>query len=272
MKKRSILFGLLVVVLALPLVVVGCLTGADSGTGGSVDQDQNNRLSALESWKGTADSKLATYTNQEDKVTELRSQLDEEKAAREELESSVSTLESELADLQDVVDSGNSNSSSSGEVLTTRWAPSVDFDDLDWDEDWYDIDIDVHPRSIREADTYSISVEVKNELELGEDADGTGGLVDAQGTLVGLDDVTMWVSFSSSSRDTRIDTYNTGLYFTGEEGVSSTGSIFFDSEFSPSDGVDCRWMEFVSEEFDIDELEVGDTMKITFDFDLYYVE
>lgn len=240
--------------------MTGCFPKSGGSAGTTSEEDQNNRLSALESWKGTADSKLATYTNQQGAIDSLKEQLAAEKVAREALESYVATLEDDLVALQGEVGSGGTGDTVNGETLTTRWTPSVEFEGLaGWN---YSVDLTRHPTSIREADTYKMKVTVTNE--------------DTGAVALACRDVVLYVYFSPSSRDTNIDINNTGLYFTGESGVTSYGSIFWDSEFSPSDGVGCRWMQFVSEEFDVNELAMngttGDSFSISFDFDLYYAD
>jgi len=253
--KKKILLGIIVVALLI-LPMTGCATAVTP----------KQMTEALDKYVLVTDlsSKLKGYatsgdlTDLEDSITVQLEEAGVGVVTQEDwddlvdrvdkLEGENTTLKNQIKALQSS-SGGSSTPSPSEEYLTTRWTVDAEFDPI-LSSSKYEVDMSWYPTRIKDEDTYRFSVDVT--------AIGTGPWpkqdVDA-----------LWISLTSTSRDTSIDTSNTGIY-----SVSPIG-IWWDSEYSPSSGVDCRSMVFVSDSFEIPVLAtVGDTYTIRFDFDLYY--
>jgi len=256
--KRKILFSILSLVLVFSLVIpMGCLPKRDAAT----PTTDAERIAALESKVSQLQSKIASLpeSNSTDYSGDINALYDEIDNLSMELDDILVSVDEMLATWEEEQESSNGSSSSGGEVVTTRWTPSIDFDNLTWADTEYTVSLDRHPTSIRDEDTYKLKVTVTNPV---------GGTA----TLALQPDVVLWVYFTPSSKDTSVDVNNTGLYYTGSDGLDSHGSIFWDAEYNPSNGVDCRRIEFMSEEFDVKALPDGNSFTISMDFDLYYVD
>ena len=173
----------------------------------------------------------------------------------EQLHASIDDLQAQLDGILTEVDTmladweaaqETNSETNSGGATTTRWTPSINYD-LELGEETYNIDVDWPSSRIREEDTYSIEVVFANPS--------------TTDTIPKSEENTIIITLEASSKDTSVDIGNTGLY---------SGSIFWDSEFSPGNGVNCRWMEFASEKFDIKALAPGKSYVLEIDFDLYY--
>jgi uncharacterized small protein (DUF1192 family) len=242
MKKALLIIALVVAVVAIPILSVGC-------GGGLSDEDLKTirgfaaRIDSLEAKTSQINSKVenlnsnADTTELEEDIAAIQTELDNLKADLDsedstDLDARVTALEDELAS------SGNSTDTEVG--LNTRWTLDVDLEappsGLSIEEySWY-------PTRIKEADTYKISIDLTN--------DGT-----AKNNQV------LIISLAPSNRDTNVDINNTGIYSVNPV------SIWWDSSYSPSDGVGCRGMEFISDPFDIPAVT---EYPIKVEFDLYY--
>jgi len=259
--KRKILFGFLSLVLVMSLVIpMGCLPKRDAAT----PTTDAERIAALESKVSQLQSKIASLPESDstDYSGDINALYDEIDNLSMELDDILVEVDEMLATWEVEQEASNGSSSSGGEVVTTRWTPSIDFDNLDdWVDGTYTYSLDRHPTSIRDQDTYKLKITVTNP---------TGGVTTEP--LPAQDDVVLWLYFTPSSKDTSVDVDDTGLYYTDSDGLDSHGSIFFDVDYNPPDGVDCRRIEFMSEEFDVKVLPDGESFTITLDFDLYYAE
>jgi len=165
------------------------------------------------------------------------------------LEQQVADLEASNSDFEDRIaelEAGSPDSDTDGdaEIVTTRWAPSVELENTTSALYVNQSSVSWYPTRIKEEDTYRLTFDIVNTAAT------------AQTNQV------LYIIFAPSSRDTLIDVSNTGMYST------SPVSIWWDVEYTPSDGVDCRRIEFISDQFDIPA--GANPMEIKVDFDLYY--
>jgi len=245
--KRKILFSILSLVLVFSLVIpMGCLPKRDATT----PTTDAERIAALESKVSQLQSKIASLPESDstDYSGDINALYDEIDNLSIELDDILVSVDEMLATWEEEQEASNGSSSSGGEVAITRWAPSIEFDPV-IDPLKYDVSVDWYPTRIKEADTYKFAVEVK--------------AIGAQGKLAVN---ALWVSFNPTSRDTVIDTGNTGIYSV------SPLRIWWDAEYSPSNGDDCRSIVFISDDFEIPAMGDAETYIIKFDFDLYYAE
>jgi hypothetical protein len=247
--KRKILFGILSLVLVLSLVIIPTGCPKRDTTTPTTDAE---RITALESRVSQLQSKIASLPESDstDYSGDINALYDEIDNLSMELDDILVEVDDMLATWEEEQESsnGSSSSESEGDVVITRWAPSIEFDPV-LDPLNYDVSVDWYPTRIKEADTYKFAIEVKaigNQDKLAVNA--------------------LWVSFNPTSRDTAIDTGNTGIYSV------SPLRIWWDAEYSPSNGEDCRSIVFISDDFEIPALGDTETYIIKFDFDLYYAE
>ena len=213
---------------------VGCV-GKKTTTPAATDTKLQSDVTALQTRVASlidTVSNLDTPPNYEPDINALKQQVTD-------LETANSDFEDRIAELE----AGSPGTDGDGEVegVTTRWLPTIGLEKTEGglvvieDVDWY-------PTRIKDEDTYRITFDIVND------------------TVSEVTKEVLYIIFTPSSRDTLIDVSNTGMYST------SPISIWWDVEYTPSDGVDCRRIEFISDQFDI---PVGST-EVRVDFDLYY--
>lgn len=254
MKKKFLLSSLAIVLLvSLIILPVGCAA------------DPSKAIKALETSVAALQKDVKALKADTGEPSGLSDRLDSLEIYLEDLEEQVGGIDispEELSDIWEAMDSlqediaeievgGGNGSTTNGangdeEYISTRWTIDAEFDPF-LDSSKYSMDVDWYPTRIKEEDTYKFTIDVT-----------------AIGAQPELEVDALWLSFNPTSRDTSIDIGNTGIY-----SISPIG-IWWDSEYSPSDGVDCRSMVFVSDDFGIPALADGITFTIRFDFDLYY--
>jgi hypothetical protein len=249
--KRRILFSLLSLVLILSLVIIP--TGCPKRDAATPTTDAE-RIAALESKVSQLQSKIASLPESDstDYSGDINALYDDIGTLYDEIDNLGMELDDILVEVDEMLatweeeqEASNGSSSSGGEGETTRWTPTISLEQASLDVAIDASSIKWHPSSIREEDTYSIAFEVTNSHQ--DEA--------RQVSLV--------IVFTPSSRDTVVDIGNTGLYST------TSPIIWWDSDFTPSDGVECRRIEFISDLFSIPK---DTTLEISLDFDLYYAE
>lgn len=132
------------------------------------------------------------------------------------------------------------------EILTTRWQPTIELEATS--STLYIKDYTWSPVRIKDEDTYRFTISIVN----------TTGTTQKNQVLVMI--------LAPSNKDTSVDIANTGVY-----SVSPVG-IWWDAEYSPSSGVDCKRIEFVSDEFTVPTAPEGSPYTVRVDFDLYYAK
>jgi len=253
--KRKILFSFLSLILVLSLIIpIGCLPKRDAAT----PTTDAERIAALESKVNQLQSKIASLPESDstDYSGDINALYDEIDNLNDEIDNLNMELDDILVSVDDMLatweeeqeSSDNGSSSSGGEGETTRWTPIISLEQANADVEILTSSIKWRPTSIRDEDTYTITFNMTN--------DNAG---DQQVSLV--------IVLTPSSRDTLIDISNTGMF------SNKTPIIWWDSDFTPSDGVDCRRIEFVSDLFTIAGSTTDlDPLVISLDFDLYYAK
>jgi len=216
---------------------VGCV-GKKTTTPATTDTQLRPDVTALQKAVGLLQgdvSNLQTPPNYEPDIKALKQQVAD-------LETANSDFEDRIAELE--AGSPGTNGDGDIEYTTTRWSPTISLGKETPGALYVNqASVSWYPTRIKEEDTYRLTFDIVN-------------------TGVAQTKQTLYIIFSPSSRDTLIDVSNTGMYST------SPVSIWWDVEYTPSDGVDCRRIEFISDQFDI---PAGpDPMEVKVDFDLYY--
>ena len=245
--KKLLLVIALVVVMGLPLLAA-CSCGGTQLTEGDINTIKGfgARLDSLEKQIAAVKSDVNNLNPGEgtaaleEEIAAVQAGLDKLKADFNNAD--LADIETRVVALEDVIGAGTGNGGDGTEVgLTTRWTLAVDLEaapsGLSIEEySWY-------PTRIKDEDTYKIDIKLAND-------DGT-----AKNNQV------LFISLAPANRDTSIDINNTGIY------SISPINIWWDSSFSPSDGVSCRGMEFVSDPFDVPAVT---EYSVKVEFDLYY--
>jgi hypothetical protein len=137
-------------------------------------------------------------------------------------------------------------SEASTEFLTTRWQPTIELEITS--SQLYVKDYSWSPVRIKDEDTYRFTINIVN----------TTGAAQKNQVLV--------IVLVPSSKDTSVDIANIGVYSASPVGIG------WDAEYSPSSGVDCRRMEFISDEFTVPAAPEDSPYTVKVDFDLYYAK
>lgn len=246
--KRKILFSLLSLVLVLALVIPTACVPKRTATNESTATTDQERITALESKISQLQSKIASLP--ETDTTDYSADIVQ-------LQDDIANLQTEFDGISADVDATltaweeeqatNTTIPITNEGLVTRWLPSVELSSsssasvmLIDSYNWY-------PTRIKEEDTYRLTINLI-------------------GTPEAKEKLSLVVLLTSSSKDTSVDTAETGIY------SNSPASIWWDSEFTPSDGINCRRIGFTSDEFTVKSgtYTAEAPYVIKADFDLYY--
>jgi len=269
-KKTLLVLALVAAVAAVPLLAACSCGGGTSLTESDIKtirgfparldtlDGKTSKLNGKGEYTGTLDAGIATLSDEDAAaiadVATLRSELDALKAGDN--ETTIAELEARIAALEDEAGTGGNGEDGETVLVTTRWQEDVY---VIWpsgvDENDYEVSYKLSPPRVREEDTYKFTVAIKNK---------------ANGSNTGeVEDVYLVVSFDPTSNDTSVDIGNTGIYTISSQYFHG---VWWDSEYNPTDGVNCRSIEFSSDEFDLPSLDDGETLQLSFDFDLYYAD
>jgi len=242
--KRRILFSLLSLVLILSLVIIP--TGCPKRDAATPTTDAE-RIAALESKVSQLQSKIASLP--ESDSTDYSGDID---ALYDEINNLSMELDDVLVEVDDMLstweeEQQTDTNGNGGEVVTTRWTPSVFLEGTISGSLYVDPEsIDWYPVRIKEEDSYRITFDIEN---IGPDTD--------RQVLV--------IALTPTNRGaTSVDIYNTGLYADQPKYIG-----WDEAEYNPSSGVDCKGIEFISDPFTVPSGGMTDVSVI---FDLYYAE
>lgn len=214
---------------------VACVGKKDATPPAATDAKLKSDVAALQtsvaSLQGVV-SNLEKPPNYEPDIKALKQQVTD-------LETANSDLEGRIAELE--AGSPNTNGDGDIEYVTTRWSPNIELENTESGKVVI-VDIGWYPTRIKDEDTYRITFDIDND---------SGAIVTNE---------VLYIVFAPSSRDTNIDTKNTGMFST------KPINIWWDVDYNPSSGVECKRIEFISDPFTLQE---GLT-PVTIEFDLYY--